>query len=773
VSTDRSNVRRKRSRDWSRTWLAPCGLLLACLGVCLAPGVVFATTTSLPDARVYELVSPIEKHGNEAGASRLEGGAEVEYTVAGADGNSLLYGGTGPFGDVSSGADFFSVAQRSGESGWSSTAALPAAYGASAGNYLEDRPSSIYPAADMSRSVFTAGASYVPGDPPTETNTPTGSEGVFLASLDKPIEWLSEPREGTSGVAPVPQPGDVRTPSAMLPAGGSPNLEIAYFGYFGTLLPADDPRAASVFAVNTNGPWGFYESRGGVLAPAGVLPDGSLDPWGAAPAGGLSHFPNHLTPDDFNNQVSSDGERAFFVSPDPSTFGVGPPTNDPPELYVREGGRTSVLVSRNSLEGGSTPTPAQGPAGRAIVGVSNPDACSIYHECLAYVYASQDGSRAIFESYDKLATSIAGEMPSGSGPWAYEFNVDTEVLRYLPGVTDGSGGTAPVLASSSDGSRFLFAKDDVAGDPTELDVDVDGQITRVSPLPSPSPTFLANGEADNGGTLDIAPARASTDGSVFVFETDSPLPGGFNNAGGYNQVYRYEAGSGKLSCVSCPSLGVPSGDARLSNDDDQTGEPKADKTTKHLLGSRGISADGTRVFFDTPEPLVADDINGQRDVYEWENGEVHLISSGTSPQASVFLDNGASGNDVFFATTQDLSETDPDGSYDVYDARVGGGFPMPPSTAACSNDCQGAVSAPPVFGVPASASLSGSGDIPPVVSTPAKKTTKKATKKKKKTTKKKAKKAKGKKAKAKKGKQRAKARATVGRRGTTRRKVGA
>jgi len=138
-----------------------------------------------------------------------------------------------------------------------------------------------------------------------------------------------------------------------------------------------------------------------------------------------------------------------------------------------------------------------------------------------------------------------------------------------------------------------------------------------------------------------------------------------------------------------------------------------------------MSADGVRVFFDTPDPLVPQDINGKRDVYEWEEqgvgscpvghtgGCVYLVSSGAGPSESFFVDNSESGSDVFFATADELVPGDTDHGYDIYDARVGGGFPQPPVAAGCFGDaCQGPLGAAMLSTAPGgSATLTGSADI--------------------------------------------------------------
>jgi hypothetical protein len=678
------------------------------LGFCLAPASVSAV--KLPDGRVYEQVSPANKHGNEAGLStpgsgpRGGGQGSVLYAYATASGNSLVYGGTGPFGAVSNGVDQYSVAQRL-TTGWSSTAAIPSGYGSTFGNPFKEVIGAILSSVDATHILFTAAGSFVPADP-NDTRAVSGgfgSAGVWLHGLDGSVEWLSQP----TSIAPNPPPGELDGGNAMALAGGSPTLDTVYFTFSGTLVPQDASRSPHIVLHEAHGPWGFYEWKDGTLAPAGVLPDGSLDPYGALPAGGIGHDETESSPDDVANQVSADGTRAFFVSPDPQAT----PTpeeegvEDPPELYVREDGQRTALVSRDTLAGGK---PAPGPRGSSIVGVEKSDACR--DRCASYVYASPDGSRAFFESADKLADSSSGLEPTGTGPWAYEFNVDTEALRYLPGVTDEAGGTSPVLASANDGSYFIFEKKDHTGTAIELDLFSPRGITKISSLPAP-PTTSFPRTFDNEGVLYVVSARATADGSVFVFETDSPLPG-LNDASGYSEVYHYDTQSALLSCVSCPPAGtIPSGDAHLSNDDHlELGIPRDSREVVDLRSSRGISADGSRIFFDTTERLVNGDVNGQRDVYEWENGNVYLLSSGTSPRPSVFLDNSESGNDVFFATAEGLMPSDVDGSYDVYDARVGGGLPEALPPASCISDCQ-APSSPPTFTTPASAAFSGEGNL--------------------------------------------------------------
>ena len=64
-----------------------------------------------------------------------------------------------------------------------------------------------------------------------------------------------------------------------------------------------------------------------------------------------------------------------------------------------------------------------------------------------------------------------------------------------------------------------------------------------------------------------------------------------------------------------------------------------------------------------------------------------------------------SGRNIFFITSQGLVPQDTDGADDVYDARLGGGFPLPPAPVQpCAGDaCQGPLTNPAPLLVPGSA----------------------------------------------------------------------
>ncbi|HTA14935.1 MAG TPA: hypothetical protein VK781_08770 [Solirubrobacteraceae bacterium] len=693
------------------------------------PEATFSAVPGLPDGRVYEQVSPTDKNGNSAGVF-----GEPGYSIASPDGNAVLFSGSGSMGISVSGNDRTFVARRS-IGGWITTSAVPRVKEAL--SFLEGGIKTLIPSSDMSHVAFSSGGPYVST---SLFDDPRDSPNYYLAGPNpfaEPI-WLSQP------TILNPKPGlgeDIYTQELSL-VGASSDLKTIYFDYPGTLIPQDAPRAPYVSPAGNHqltadqpgSADGFYEWKDGALRSAGVLPDGSVAAFGALPAaelGGREGTGAEDIPDDFNNQVSADGSRAFFVSPDPvfcESYSCG---GELPQLYVREtaadGTQSTALVSRDPLlpEVGGLPAPA--PDGPLAVRQLHEERGSGTSVPKPYVYASSDGSQAFFESVDRLT----GDAPNNAFPKEYDFNTVTNTLVYLPGVTDGNGGTASVLASSQDGSRFLF---DSSGElglwSNGPEGTSDGAVTKITELPS----------AEGGNTY-INSARATPDGSAFIFATNSPLPAGFNN-GNSQQVYRYGVGGNTLNCVSCPPLGsTSSGNANLSNGD-MGGPPAGINGT--FIGTRALSVNGDRVFFDTPNPLVSQDTDGVRDVYEWEDGSVYLISSGVSASSSFLLDNGADGNDVFFATTDGLAAGDTDGSYDVYDARVPrAGDTQPPNAVPCQADvCQGPPRVPAPLGAPASATFSGLGNPTPLrtvkpaakKSKPGKAKSKKKTKKVKKTT---------------------------------------
>jgi hypothetical protein len=220
------------------------------------------------------------------------------------------------------------------------------------------------------------------------------------------------------------------------------------------------------------------------------------------------------------------------------------------------------------------------------------------------------------------------------------------------------------------------------------------------------------------------------------------------------EVYLYDAVRDRLVCASCNPTGArptgqfdPGGEGLFTG-----GELLVDRTSKwtgrrlagvlpdwSLAGSgygnvflrlrqpRYVMDDG-KLFFDSPDRLVAQDVNGLENVYEYEpeglggcssaNGCVSLISSGASNSESALVDASTSGEDVFFMTNSRLTAEDFDNLYDIYDAHAcSASVPcsaplVSPPACETSDSCK----TPPspqsaVFGDPASATFVGAGNV--------------------------------------------------------------
>jgi hypothetical protein len=111
----------------------------------------------------------------------------------------------------------------------------------------------------------------------------------------------------------------------------------------------------------------------------------------------------------------------------------------------------------------------------------------------------------------------------------------------------------------------------------------------------------------------------------------------------------YERSGGATSLVS---IGPAGGNANLD------------------AGYRDISADGTRAFFQTMEPLVGADTDAQHDVYERAGATTTLISTGPAggngPQPASFEGVSGPGTRVYFSTTESLTASDTDTRRDIY-----------------------------------------------------------------------------------------------------------
>jgi len=387
---------------------------------------------------------------------------------------------------------------------------------------------------------------------------------------------------------------------------------------------------------------------------------------------------------------------------------------------MREGGETTFHVSASECtsECGAGPYPDQ------------------------LAWADPGGDIAVFVSCGKLTNQSAPSVAC-SGYSTVSTEQNTKLYRWdrnaPPGVrlTDISidkepaDGVQPkaidVIGGSDDGNTIYFIAGGqlVAGEPTHSSLKIyrwrwNGGSPQLEYL-GPYVSTPRNGSGSNVTNLETDPnadrrdVRVTPDGEHLMMTTPVRL----NFAGDRDtdvDAYRWDEENG-WTCLSCQTPGAPSAghvDATMTNL-----EYNASQRFSSLNPRVSISDDGARVYFDTPDALVPEDVNGEsgcpvyaetlyagltytcQDVYEWNEGAVRLISGGSGPNPSVFLGATGDGNAVFFGTRDRLVGWDKDEGFDIYSSRIGGGFPEPPpQPPQCEGEsCRGASSeAAPVPG---------------------------------------------------------------------------
>jgi hypothetical protein len=210
----------------------------------------------------------------------------------------------------------------------------------------------------------------------------------------------------------------------------------------------------------------------------------------------------------------------------------------------------------------------------------------------------------------------------------------------------------------------------------------------------------------------VDPSRTTPDGKVLVFQSHG-VAGYPYDSGGFSEIYRYDAVTQSLTCVSCN----PAGESAESEAELQTlGLTAINAPSSALSRVYNVTDDGSEVFFNTADALVPDDTDNVVDVYEWKEGQVSLISSGRSSSSNRLYSMTPNGHDVLFKTTDSLVPEDRDqGLGSIYDARVGGGFgPRSETPPPCSGEpCQGVALSPPAFPSSGTSGSGGPGNVKP------------------------------------------------------------
>jgi WD40 repeat protein len=680
---------------------------------------------TLPDGRQWEMVSPPEKNGAQILAIGNDEGGSIE---AAADGRAMTYLTAVPTEANPQGyANEGQVFSTRGASGWVSRDIQPAheaASGPSIGFGEEYRFFSedlslglVQPFGSFTRSLSDEASEQTPFMHTEFLNGNTGDP--CLEACYRPLVTGAP---GHANVPPETEFGnDTRCDGGTIVVcgpifvGADPDLHHVLLtseaALTSTPVPGEDGRK-----------WSLYEWSDGDLNLVSILPSGQaanqpslgVPPfgYGGGSGGSFGGF-------DSARAISNDGSRIVWSAEN--------------HLYltVISSGKAKT-VQLDIVQGGS---------GR---GEPKP----------LFQTASVEGSRVFFTDAQRLTADSEGTLGE---PALYECEMresSTGLECGLSNLTPSKKGESlhvqNVIGASEDGSWLYY----VVG--TTLYGRHSG-LTRTVAVLSGGDT--ADGQDWNRESLREMTSRVSPDGRWVAFMSQRQLTS-YDTRDAITgeqdvEVYLYDAeandGAGKVVCASCdPTSARPVGltvgliTSGAIADVGFWSSPVAANIPgwtpfwlfSSLYQSRYLSDSG-RLFFNSFDSLVPQDVNGTEDVYEFEppgvgdcttasvsfstrsGGCVGLISSGGSAEESGFMDATANGSEVFFLTTSKLAGADRDSALDLYDAReCGVGAPclsQPPTVPPpcdTGDSCKTAPSLQPaVFGAPASATFTGAGNV--------------------------------------------------------------
>jgi DNA-binding beta-propeller fold protein YncE len=678
--------------------------------------------SALPDGRAWEMVTPPYKQGSGLVADGNEQGADNQ---AAADGSAITYGATSPFVVNPAGSRSLEVTQvfsdRKAPGDWEtndiSTAHDEGATSVAVGHSAEYK---------LFSSDLSFGLVEPEGDTPLPP-LPAGSEKtLYLREADGGYRALVT----TENVAPGVKFGG--------------NGEGAGAFDFNSATPdfSHVVLHSSVGLTSTpSAEGGLYVWHGGELELASVLPGGAPT---QASLGQRGELVRHA--------ISNDGSRLVFEA------------RSPAGLYLRDMAKGETIQVD------------------AAQGVAAPESADSRYET-----ADESDSRVFFTSPNRLTadSTALGEYPYPED--LYEFEVTSGAEEPLSGrlsdltVDRSSGQSADVqgvIGASEDGSYVYFVAKGILGDGGERGAEAGADNLYSAHFDTDTgtwgaPVFIALLSSEDhpswsaGFGVDFATvtSRVSPNGRYLAFMSDRSLTGYDNRDASSGvrdeEVFLYDAGENRLVCASCNPTGArPAGLFEGGKYEENLVDyaknwqerwlaaniPGWDSTDLgHALYQPRYLADSGRLFFNSSDALVPDDVNGKEDVYEYEpagvgscqgadhgqnagdvfeegaGGCVALISAGTSREESAFLDASETGGDVFFLTLSRLAPQDTDTSLDVYDAHecaesspcaAPASLVPPPCTT--GDACKAAPTPQPsAFGAPASATFSGAGNVAP------------------------------------------------------------
>lgn len=320
---------------------------------------------------------------------------------------------------------------------------------------------------------------------------------------------------------------------------------------------------------------------------------------------------------------------------------------------------------------------------------------------------SADGATIWFTS----RSAIDPAAPAGVAS-VYAYDVAGGTFTRLSGGAPGFAQTdaaSLVLVSEDDSTVFFRSTERLTADaPADVSVKLyarTGDTTRFVAPHTPAPTGLTTN------------MRVSADGGTVLLQTALRLDPA-RDTDGDADLYRVRAGAAP-ELVSAGTTGANATGLSIDFGAMPGNGPGYGWLDTDGLNARSLSDDGQTVVFSSTAALTPDaGDNDRTKVYVWRDGRLTLVSgAGRDAGAAALIGADRSGRSAFFVTFDSLVAEDTDGGRaDLYDARVGGGFPRQAPVDPCpANACDGPPA--PVVAPPATTTFSGPGD-PPVAAEP-------------------------------------------------------
>jgi hypothetical protein len=328
------------------------------------------------------------------------------------------------------------------------------------------------------------------------------------------------------------------------------------------------------------------------LASEAAANHSQTDPVSIGPTGGNGAFGATY------GGITPDGSRVYFTTPESL---VATDTDSSDDVYERAG-VTTTLISTGSINGNGA------------------------HQA-RFGGASADGSRVFFDTSEQLAstdTDSARDVYERSGGVTTQLSI---------GPNGGNSAIDSFYAgASTDGTRaFVLSYDALTANDTDT-----GRKDVYERSGGTTTLLSTGGNGPYGAEFD----GATPDGTHVFFHTDESLVG--TDTDGIADVYEHSGGT-----TTRVSMGSVNGNGAF------------------IPIYKGVSQDGSRVFFQTSEPLTSSDTDTYRDAYERSGGTTTRLSLGPNGGNGAFdasiLRASADGSKVWLETREPLVSSDTDG----------------------------------------------------------------------------------------------------------------